>query len=404
MLGMEYICQQFYSYQDVQQLKEIIKIDQIGIINIYEDEQIIKYQIDRSKCLRLSDLIYMINQNFVRLYLGQLLTLFVNLLNKVISLQTQYNIYHQYLDPNRIWLIFQNSFRSVGFVYTKIDYKIAFTGYQCQQYVIGSNLPISAYEKIQQIIKAILKQFQKNNMFFKNSTQNEIKQQIYDPIIQVCDKLDIFATLDKIQGILKEFGFDEQQQTIKFEDSLKNQKVEIIRNQNIKQIEQQIKEYVQVLKDEENPLILEMIILTQMKNIASTIENQQKLKKVEKDNHYLKSMESFYEEYQIQLKNSTENIIQVIVKDTLQQKLIQYKLEYLEEEIQKLTQNIVKKIVNMRLNQYFYNSPHYYIRYDQQHLLQCQLSLYSKLLLEIVNEEIDIFILLQVILVIDEFI
>ncbi|CAK68410.1 unnamed protein product (macronuclear) [Paramecium tetraurelia] len=61
MLGLKYEYYQYFSYQDLQQLKEILTYDSIGEVKFYEDEKVIEYKINKSNCILLSELIELIN-------------------------------------------------------------------------------------------------------------------------------------------------------------------------------------------------------------------------------------------------------------------------------------------------------------------------------------------------------
>ncbi|CAD8191384.1 unnamed protein product [Paramecium octaurelia] len=402
MIGMQYQSYQYYSYENLKELQEIIKVDGIGIMDIDEDEQIIEYQIDRSKCVRLSDLIYMITQNFLRFHLGQLLDLFQKLLKKVMLFQINH-IEHSYLDTNRIWLVFENQSPPLSIVYTTIDYKIAFTGYQCQFYEKGSNI-ISADYQIQKIIKVILNNFKKNNIFFNDSKQNEIKQQIYDPIIQACDKHDIKNTQSVINYIQADFEFQKEQQTISWDIQLENSKVDLVRKQHIDQIQQQLKDYIYALK-QETSFTLEFIILTQIQNMAAPLDNPKcKFNKVDKNNEYFKIVKQIQEENQIIQKNHLQKDIQQAVDKALKKMLEYYKFEFSQEEKQELYDGVLERILNLKLMQYFYNSPHYHLEISQENLLERELSLQRQFIQKIANEEVGRLIQLHILILINDLI
>ncbi|CAK92010.1 unnamed protein product (macronuclear) [Paramecium tetraurelia] len=401
---MQYQSYQYYSYGNLKELQEIIKVDGIGIMNIDEDEQIIEYQIDRSKCVRLSDLIYMITYNFLRFHLGQLLELFAQLLKKVISQQAQNHIQHQYLDTNRIWLVFKNESPRLSVVYTKIDYTIAFTGYQCQLFEKGPRDTKSADEQIQNIIKAILKKFKKDNIFFNPSKKNEIDNQIYDPIIQACDKLCIETTFEVIMQLQSKYELNKVQQTIQLDIQLENSKVDLARNQNLPKIEQQLKAYIYALKSE-TIFDLEFIILTQIENMIVPLENPKiNFNKIEEHNEYFKEVKSIQQKTYIKRKEQLQSCIQQIIEDALKKMLEDYKFEFKQEEKQELNETVVNRILNLKLNKYFYNSPHYHLKISEESLLQQQLSLQSKLIQKVVNEEVQMLIYYHILLLIDDLI
>ncbi|CAD8130274.1 unnamed protein product [Paramecium sonneborni] len=127
MLGLKYYTYQYYSYQDLEELKSVLKYDSIGEIKFYDDEKIIEYKINRERCLLLGDLIELIKIGFIRFHLGQLLLLFIQLLEKVKNMES-HKIEHKYLSLDRIWLKFNNN-QYLTIIYKRIEYEIAFTGY-----------------------------------------------------------------------------------------------------------------------------------------------------------------------------------------------------------------------------------------------------------------------------------
>ncbi|CAK58675.1 unnamed protein product (macronuclear) [Paramecium tetraurelia] len=268
MNGMAYKIFQYYSYKDLKSLQDILKIDSIGFVNIDEDEQIIEYEIDRSKCLRLSDLILMINQGFFQIYLGQLLGVFLDLLRKVISLKNQHNIDHQYLDDNRIWLVFQNPNKCINFDYQKIEYKIVFTGYQCQLYEESSEIKIPAEQKVQRIIKDILINFKNKNTFINSSEKDKIIKFIYDPIIQECDKMNIQNTLNLILEIFYKFKFNSEEQTIAIDQT----KIKIDKT-NLYLVQNSFKDFIENLKGESS-FILETFLFFQLKSFTNMLDRR----------------------------------------------------------------------------------------------------------------------------------
>ncbi|CAD8121185.1 unnamed protein product [Paramecium sonneborni] len=123
---------------EIQQMR-FQKFNPIGIVRIYQNEKIIEYQIDISKCLRLNDLIYMIVYIlYIKFYLTyNLQESFQNNFQLYFLIQQEnsqhykdkYKIDHQYLDYNRIWLIFQDSIKDSMFIILKLSIQLHLLGY-----------------------------------------------------------------------------------------------------------------------------------------------------------------------------------------------------------------------------------------------------------------------------------
>ncbi|CAD8088348.1 unnamed protein product [Paramecium primaurelia] len=390
MIGISFQSQQYYDYQDLKSLQDILKIDSIGSNFIYEDEQIIEYQIDRSKCLRLSDLIYLIKEKYFKLYLGQLLTLFNNLLEKVIQLQIEHNINHQYLDDNRIWLIFQDSNQCLNINYTYINYTIAFTGYQCQLYEQGQDLIIPAEQKIQQIIKDILNNFKNNKIYINDSQKDKIIKYIYDPIITECNKQNIQNTLKLLLDIQKQFKFNKEKQTIELDQNI----IQLIDTSIIKKgiVQDYWKELIQNIIGESS-FIIENVIISQIKHLIINLEHSSyHLIIYDKDVEVVNQLKSFQDKYKSIFEKKAQNIIQQQFENTLNKQMENYKFDIYEEEKKNILNSLLNRILKMKLNKYFQNSPHYFFKTDSNQLLQYQLNLITKLSQPIIIEEVELLI------------
>ncbi|CAD8125193.1 unnamed protein product [Paramecium sonneborni] len=410
MEGMEYQTFQYYSYEDIKSLNEILKVDSIGFVNIYQDEKVIEYQIDRSKCLRLSDLIYLITENYAKIYLGQLLTIFLDLLKKVIKLEDKDKIEHLYLDDNRIWLNFKDRDQTIKVYVTKIDYSIAFTGYQCLLYEEGSNIPIPAKQKILKIIKDILNQFKNKKIFFNDSQKDKILKEIYNPIIQECDKLNILDTLNYIIGILQKQKYDSEEQYIDLDDCKGFLKLIESRKVTKQNTDLYIKDLIQNL-EKEGSFFIENIFIAKIKYLFTILEKNNMIlstqiayNKFEKDDEFIKQMREYYGKYQTILKSNAQIIIKQIFNDNLKKEMEKFKFEITDEEKQLIIDSSLNRILNMKLNGYFYNSPFYSIKTSQNHIQLCQQRVITKFSTDIVIEEVEMLISYKNHLMIDELI
>ncbi|CAD8126620.1 unnamed protein product [Paramecium sonneborni] len=412
MLGTEYWSYQYYTYQDIILLKKILKVDQVGFVKIYEDEKIIEYQIDRSQHLRLSDLIQMIKANYAKIKLGQLIQLFLNLINQVLQLQISYQIEHQYLDVNRIWLIFNDPNQIINVFPNKIKYSIGFTGYQCQLYEDSLHQIKPAQKEILQIIKDILIDFKSSHIFFNDSKKNQILKLIYDPIIQECDKFNIYNTQNVIIEILCKQDFDNEQQSISLDDIQQINNCMKQRKITKKYCENCIKYFIDMFKEQQSYFI-EKILMQNMKNLVAILDDQQQPQDqndilqhqiLNMSAEKLEKLQQHFESQQSKLKNNLKQSINQLLEDILENQMKNFKLQISEEEKQKLLNNLLDRIVNMKFNKYFYNSIYFSKKQNQQDFQQYQESLITKFSTEIVTKEVEMLIQYKILLLIDELI
>ncbi|CAD8158105.1 unnamed protein product [Paramecium octaurelia] len=111
MIWFNYYSYQCYSDQDLKELCRLIQYDPVGHMQIYNEENIIKYMFDKSKY----------KAKFIRLHLSQLLELFTAVLKKIMEMEFK-KIEYLYLDENRIWLEFESNSPKLSILQVKIQY------------------------------------------------------------------------------------------------------------------------------------------------------------------------------------------------------------------------------------------------------------------------------------------
>ncbi|CAD8212579.1 unnamed protein product [Paramecium pentaurelia] len=275
MLELQYHSYQYYSYIDLEKLKKILEWDAIGEVNLYENEKTMIYKIDRSKHIRLSDLIELIEIDLIRFHLGQLLLLFKKLLKKVKLMEDQ-NLEHNYFREDRIWLNLKNQ-TYFSITYQKIKYQISFTGYQSKFY---ENLELKGVvdsQKILQIISLIIKRLKKNNIFLNKhrKSNHQIIDNIYEPILQSCQKGQIGDSINCLNTLLTKYSYNYNNQTVSFDDRLIDEYMYSKRKQQKNTIEKQLQKFI--AKIDQIPLVTEQFMLEKIKEIRLNLKNWESL-------------------------------------------------------------------------------------------------------------------------------
>ncbi|CAD8127278.1 unnamed protein product [Paramecium sonneborni] len=352
MLGLKYDTYQYYSYKDLQQLKEILKYDSIGETKIYEDEKIIEYKINRSKCFLLSDLIELIKIGFVRFHLGQLLILFIMLLEKV-KYMRNHNLKHKYLSLDRIWLIFKNN-QYLTILYKKVDYQIAFTGYQNEFREDLSKTKCDDSKNILQIISSIIQYFANNNIVCnkKCSSKNDIFNNIYLVIYNSCKNQDIQQTIDIIDKLLLSNQFDPNFQTISFDDKIVDHYKYSKRKYQQLTIEKTLQQLI--LKYNQNPLVLDLFLFEKINEMRINLKNWKclDLDEIQEEQKYQKVLLNYQQKNKIQEEQAC-SILTGLINQYVK---IKYEIYFKFEMDQSYKQNIIDQIMELKITKYFENS------------------------------------------------
>ncbi|CAD8089882.1 unnamed protein product [Paramecium sonneborni] len=272
MLGFKFQQCHYYSYNNLNELLQQLQNDKFGDTQIDQEQQMIEYFIDRSRCLRLYDLIYSIKVKFIKFHLGQLLVLFKEILEKIIEME-KLQLEHDYLDQTRIWITLEQKSPPLNIIYQKIQYKINFTGYQCKLYEINMDETLKASEKILIIISNILRDFKASEITCTNDNNNlqEIINEIYEPIIQQCLKRKINETITVINHLLNQYQFENKSQTISFDDKYFDFYTNTIRSIRMNDVEQELNDCIQNYGQYGEEL--ESILLLKVKSIGQNLDN-----------------------------------------------------------------------------------------------------------------------------------
>ncbi|CAD8196504.1 unnamed protein product [Paramecium octaurelia] len=399
MIGFNYCSNQSYSYLDLDVLCRIIEYDPIENMQIYQEEKSIKYIIDRTKYVRLSDLIFSIKAKFIRFHLGQLLMLFTAMLKKTIEME-DLEIEHLYLDENRIWLELKNNSPQLSILYVKFQYSLRFTGYQCIIYEDDLDEKMKASTKLLQIISGILQDFKTEKITCnkQDSYFSKIVDEIYDPIIQSCQNQNITDTLNSINGILSNHQYDQDSQTINYDDNLIDHYLYQLRDYRLEGIKKEFMESIN--KYETNQLILEASLMQKVEQIGKNVDELFSYNPKAEESKKIDLICVVQDKREKVLKNLLDSLFihyfQEMGKD--------YKFSISQEEEYQMKQNIMKNIQNHHLQQYFENSIYFYFKPDQIQLEQNYQLLLQNLIKSFIKDEIELYIQLQILKLIEDLI
>ncbi|CAD8045487.1 unnamed protein product [Paramecium sonneborni] len=212
MFGINYDVVEYYQYENKTQLEKELELNKVGRYEFMPDEKWIKYTINQERCIRLSDLIYYIEEKLIYMSIGQILKLCEKLLQKVIDLNEN-QIDHKYLISYRIWLILEKDSEFLTICNQNLKYSISFTGFQCPIYETGEEQQVSSNSILKIVDKIITVQ--------KGSMQ-EMKGQkywynlIFQPILQkdqINSKIEIISNNTSIYR--QDKYYDKYQKDIK---------------------------------------------------------------------------------------------------------------------------------------------------------------------------------------------
>ncbi|CAD8113341.1 unnamed protein product [Paramecium primaurelia] len=363
MQYFSYTSEDIYTYQNLEELKKIIEIDEIGLTRIHEQEQYVSYEINREKCIRLSDLVYFISFNLVRIHLGQLLVLVKSLAQKVQQLQLV-KIDHEYLDCNRIWLKFNNQNEAFNCKYSILNYTIHFTGYQCPNYEDLNEKEIervSQSKKILIIIKYIIDNCFDNIIL--TQPKDDVKKTIIEPIINEINNKQLDQLIYKIDDTLKKYQYDKQKQIISVDediDTINNKRHEgkIKYNLDIKKIMQTTS---QMEKTPSNAYKLEYCLYSSLPQIVKQLDNDEGYQRIQYEGNNIKTtIEQIYFDLQNKIQNYIEKQVKQAIIEQIQFNSQFFKFQYDEQDITKI---ITKVICKHAIIQYFYNTYTYIFKY-----------------------------------------
>ncbi|CAD8126628.1 unnamed protein product [Paramecium sonneborni] len=398
MLNFPYACEDVYSFENQEELIKAIDFDQIGQIYVDQDNKSITYKMDRSKSLRLSDLIFWIESDFVRIHLGQLLHLISNLLQKVQFLESK-GIEHNYLDLNRIWLQIKQNSQYPCLIYQFLYYSLHFIGYQCPFYEKqNSQYMLKASLRINEIIQIIInKCFNQIRLKSKNTQKrNEIFKEILQPIIDLCKSN---STSNQIIAFIQE-----KLKKYNYQDDMKNKLVQSLI------IDDNSNDYIQSQRHS----IIENVN-KDLKQIIELVGNMDRLQL----NIYYKHLKSYQKikfEYQsqaqelyrllqkreLQLKYKINELVQISMKSSLQEYEKQFKFEITENEIQLIEQEIFDQIIKSKYVKYFNNT--FWLYFNNEEFKNQIYAAISKSLIASIQDKLKIFFMYKILQLIDDLI
>ncbi|CAD8152367.1 unnamed protein product [Paramecium pentaurelia] len=392
MLGMQYHSYQYYSYIDIQKLKKILEWDKIDNVTLYEDEKTIKYKIDRSKHIRLSDLIELIEIGFIRFHLGQLLLFFQNLLMKVKLMEDQ-NLEHNYLREDRIWLNLQEQ-TQLSITYQKIKYSISFTGYQCQFYENLEEQVVADQQKILQIISLIIKRLKKNNIFLNKhgKSNNQIIDYIYEPILQSCQKGQIGDTINQLNILLTTYSYNSNDQTVSFDDRLIDEFMYSKRKHQKNKIEMQLQQLIAKL--DQIPLVTELFMFEKIKEIRLNLKNWESLQFNDND-----EILKYHQMLQTYNKNKNQFLQPAIALITgMLDDIVKNKIDIIFKESmqQAEKEQIINTIIGFKLLNYFENTNDIFLTIEPQFYMKLIIDLAYKYIEDYIDDYIKSEILILV--------
>ncbi|CAD8188575.1 unnamed protein product [Paramecium pentaurelia] len=365
MLNLQYVTEEVYTFENEEEIIKALSLDQFQPNKLDPLKKSISYKINHNKCIRLRDLLFWIESDFVRIHLGQLLYLILSILEKVQYIENK-GIQHNYLDLNRIWMKLSETSQYPSLIYQFLDYSIHFTGYNCS--IKDQNLyQQQASIKIKEIIKIIIDkcfiriQLKKNN---NQEIRNQIYQQILQPIIDLCNSnQSINIIIEYIKQKLNDYNYQYNQknkiiQSLNIDDNdndyIGSKRYKLIQNVNndIKQIIQFGQQY--------GIIIIEYLLNYSIPIIANNLKSYSLINYQKKA---LKQQNIQNERYK-ELTKMIEQHIQDVVKYNLDEYSNYYKFDINEQEIKQLEQEIINSILQSPQVKYFYNT--YWFQQNEQ--------------------------------------
>ncbi|CAD8131359.1 unnamed protein product [Paramecium sonneborni] len=397
--------EEIYSFENEDEIKKAIETDKIGEVILDYKYKSITYKMNRIKCIRLSDFIFWIQSDFIRIHLGQLLCLIFDLINKVQIMESQ-GIEHYYLDLNRIWLKLQeNSYPSI--IYQFLYYHIHFTGYQSPFYEKkDSSLPIKASIKIKEIIQIII--YRCFNRIHLKWTDPRKREELYNaiikPIMDLCkqNSSSIFQINIQIQETLNQY---------KYQDDKKNNIVQSLQiDDNVADfIGSQREKAISKVKKDLNDLIefgsqyrqigIDFLLQQQIPIISKHLESYSKVKL----EYFIQAQQqgNNLQKREIKIKQILQQKVQILIPESLKKYDEYFKFEITKQEIGTLEQEIITSVLKSQQVQYFNNT--YWLHSNNQHIDDFIFAAIPKIINQYVDDKIEEMITYKNLRLIDEF-
>ncbi|CAD8130924.1 unnamed protein product [Paramecium sonneborni] len=401
MLGFKFQQCPYYSYVNFNLLQQQLNYENFGDTQIDHEQQMIEYFIDGSRCLRLQDLIYSIEVKFTKFHLGQLLVLFQKILEKIFQMEQQ-ELEHNFLDQTRIWLTLEQNSPPLKITYQTIQYKINFTGYQCKLYENDLDESIKASEKILIIISSILQEFKEKRIACNNDNTNlqKIVNEIYDPIIQQCQKGGIIETTNIIINLLQKFQYENTFQTISFDDKYLDYYSYSLRDYRLTDIKLELDEFINTYGQYGKQL--ESILLLKVKKIGQNLDNFYSPKN-EFENQEIENFLNLEKQFTQQNIKEIATFVEILTDNSIENNLSQYKFQISPDDRKIIYDSIQTRVRDQKLFKYFETYPMIFIqnRFRFQDNLRF---IYQNLIKEIAEQEVELYVELQILMLIDELI
>ncbi|CAD8088358.1 unnamed protein product [Paramecium primaurelia] len=366
MLHLQYVTEEVYTFENEEDIIKAISLDQFQPNKLDPLNKSISYKINHNKCIRLRDLIFWIESDFVRIHLGQLLYLILSILQKVQYIENK-GIGHNYLDLNRIWIQLSEISQYPSLIYQFLDYSIHFTGYNCSlkdKYLYQQQASI----KIKVIIKIIIDKCFNRIQLKKNNNNQEIRNQIYQqilqPIIDLCNSnQSINIIIEYIKQKLNDYNYQYNQnnkliQSLNIDDN-ENDYIGSKRYKLIQKVNNDIKQIIQ-FGQKYGIIIIEYLLNYSIPRIANNLKSYSLIDYQKKA---LKQQNIQNERYK-ELTNMIEQHIQEGFKYYLDEYSNYYKFNINQKEIKQLEQEIINSILQSPQVKYFYNT--YWFQQNEQ--------------------------------------
>ncbi|CAD8187777.1 unnamed protein product [Paramecium pentaurelia] len=405
MLNLFYVSEEVYSYENEDIIKKALEFDRIGEVQLDLENKSISYKINRRKCIRLSDLIFWIESDFIRIHLGQLLYLFVQLLNQVQLIESQ-GIEHNYLDLNRIWLHLTENSQYPALIYQILIYSIHFTGYQCPIYEKSKFLQ-KASSKMKEIIQIIINRcFNRIHLkWTNNDKRNQIYNEIMIPIINLCKSQNSnnYDIIRCISDLMKKYNYKEELQNkliqcLDIDDNC-NDYINSDRQKVIPKVNQDLTAIIE-FANQYGYIVIESFLYQYIPIISKHLESYSKLKldyqmKAQQEYNRIKENES-------KINQLIKEQVQIMIQNSLKEKEKEYKFEITDDEIKQLEVEIINQVLQCSSLKYFNNT--FWLHQNNQEIHHYQFSAASKYMVQIVEEQVDLLFIKKVLILVTELI
>ncbi|CAD8101527.1 unnamed protein product [Paramecium sonneborni] len=398
--------EEIYSFENEDEIKKAIETDKIGEVILDYKYKSITYKMNRIKCIRLSDFIFWIQSDFIRIHLGQLLCLIFDLIKKVQSIESQ-GIEHYYLDLNRIWLQLQeNSYPSI--IYQFLYYHIHFTGYQCPFYEKkDSSLPIKASIKIKEIIQIIINRC--FNRVHLKWTDPHKREELYNatikPIMDLCkqNSSSTFQIFAQIQETLKQYKYEDDKknnsvQTLETDDKI-NDFIGSQREKAISKVKTDLNNLIE-FGSQYGQIVIDFLLQQQIPIISKLLESYSKVKL----EYFIQAQQlgNNLQKREIKIKEILKQKVQILIPESLKKYDEYFKFEITKQEIGTLEQEIITSVLKSQQVQYFNNT--YWLHSNNQHIDDFIFAAIPKIINQYVDDKLEELFTYKILLLIDELI